>query len=71
MLNAHAEAGSSRAAQDFVEFMQEEAGIEPDLHAYAGLIQAWSRSKKGCYGAVEAEKVFEELGAGGTSITCH
>ncbi len=51
--------------------MQEEAGIEPGLHAYAGLIQAWSRSKKGRYGAVEAEKVFEEMGSGGTSITCH
>ena len=54
--------------------MQEEAGIKPGLHEYAGLIQAWSRRKNGRYGAVEAKKVFEHrgsMGSVGTSIICH
>ena len=68
VLNAHAKAGNPRAACDIVELMREEDGIEPDLHTYAGLIQAWSRSKKGRDGAVEAEKVFEEMLSSSKSI---
>ena len=71
VLIVHAKAGNCCPAQDIVEFMQEEVDTKPDQHANAGLIQAWLRSKQGYYGAAETEKVFEEMGAGGTNFSRH